>query len=103
MYVQCIYYVDISFSNIQKFIEECIITSKLDNPNVLSLTGVSINPEDATLHMIMSFMDHGDVKSFLKSKRGNLIEFDHFPKVRTYSYKHVRIKFTFYYKFRSNT
>ena len=79
--------IDISFSNVQKFIEECIITSKLDNPNVLSLTGVSINPEHATLHMIMSFMDHGDVKSFLKSKRGNLIEFDHFPKVRTYSYK----------------
>ena len=76
-------YVDISSSNAQKFIEECIITSKLDNPNVLSLIGVSINPEDATLHMIMSFMDHGDVKSFLKSKRGKMIEFDHFPKVST--------------------
>ena len=77
-------YVDISSSNSQTFIEECIITSKLDNPNVLSLIGVSINPEDATLHMIMSFMDHGDVKSFLKSKRGNKLELDHFPKVYIY-------------------
>ena len=80
MYIRT--YVDISSSNSQTFIEECIITSKLDNPNVLSLIGVSINPEDATLHMIMSFMDHGDVKSFLKSKRGNKLELDHFPKVR---------------------
>ena len=48
---------------------------------MLSLIGVSINPEDATLHMIMPFMDHGDVKSFLKSKRGDKIEFNNFPKV----------------------
>ena len=65
----------------QNFIEECMLTSKLDHPNVLSLIGVSINPEDATLHMIMPFMDHGDVKSFLKSKRGDVIEYTNFPKV----------------------
>ena len=63
------------------FIEECIVISKLDHPNILSLIGVSINPVDATLHMIMPFMDNGDVKSYLKSKRGDTIEFDHFPKV----------------------
>ena len=83
MYI-CIF-TDISLSNAQNFIEECIITSKLDNPNVLSLIGVSINPEDVTLHMIMPFMDNGDVKSFLKSKRGNKLEFDLFPKVYAYS------------------
>ena len=63
--------------------EECIVTSKLDHPNVLSLIGISINPDDATLHMIMPFMDNGDVKSYLKSKRGDMIEFDHFPEVRS--------------------
>ena len=76
-------YLDISLSNVQNFIEECIITSKLNHPNVLSLIGVSINPVDATLHMVMLFMDHGDVKSFLKSKRGDEIEFDNFPEVHT--------------------
>ena len=74
-------YVDISMSTVQQFIDECIMTSKLDHPNVLCLIGVSINPNDATLHMIMPFMHNGDVKSFLKSKRGNMIEFDHYPKV----------------------
>ena len=77
-------YIDISSSNVKTFIEECILTSKLDHPNVLSLIGVSMNTEDGTLHMIMPFMHHGDVKSFLKSKRGNTIDFDHFPKVHTY-------------------
>ena len=74
-------YVDISLSNVKTFIEECIVTSKLDHPNVLSLIGVSMNTEDGTLHMIMPFMHHGDVKSFVKTKRGNMIDFDHFPKV----------------------
>ena len=82
LYIYVIYtYSDISSSNVQQFIDECIITSKLDHPNVLSLLGVSINPDDGTLYMIMPFMDHGDVKSFLKSKRGDVIEFNHFPEV----------------------
>ena len=56
----------------------------MDHPNVLGLIGVSMNPEDATLHMIMPFMHHGDVKSFLKSKRGDTIKLDHFPEVAMY-------------------
>ena len=95
MYVCCSctftlsYVLEISLTSSQNFIEECVVTSKLDHPNVLSLIGVSINPEDATLHMIMAFMDHGDVKSFLKSKRGNMIELDHFPKVCIATYIHT--------------
>ena len=87
--MRCLFYADISLSNIKTFIEECIVTSKLDHPNVLSLIGVSINPEDGTLHMVIPFMHHGDVKAFLKTKRGNTIEFDHFPKV--YTYVHILI------------
>ena len=84
-------YTDISSSNVQNFIKECIITSKLDHPNVLSLIGVSISPKDATLHMIMTFMDHGDVRSFLKTKRGNLIEFDHCLEVHTYTHPYINM------------
>ena len=76
---------DVSLSNTKTFIEECIVTSKLDHPNVLSLIGVSINSENASLLMIMPFMHHGDVRSFVKSKRGDMIEFDHFPKVATHT------------------
>ena len=87
-------YLDISLSTVQKFIEECIMTSKLDHPNVLSLIGVSINTDDARLLMIMPFMHHGDVKSFLKSKRGNKIEFDNYPKVPIAIYVCAYLKFT---------
>ena len=48
---------------------------------MLSLIGVSINSENVTLLMIMPFMHHGDVRSFVKSKRGDMIEFNNFPKV----------------------
>ena len=43
-----------------------------------------MNPEDGILYMIMPFMHHGDVKSFLRSKRGDTIKLDHFPKVLMY-------------------
>ena len=76
--------VDISLTSSRKFIEECNLTSKLDHPHVLGLIGVSMNPEDGILYMIMPFMHHGDVKSFLRSKRGNTIKLDHFPEVRAY-------------------
>ena len=76
-----LYFTDISLSNTKTFIEECIVTSKLNHPNVLSLIGVSINSENVTLLMIMPFMPHGDVRSFVKSKRGDMIEFNNFPKV----------------------
>ena len=47
-------YVDISLStNARTFIEECIITSKLDNPNVLSLIGVlHILKTEIIMHLV---------------------------------------------------
>ena len=88
-------YIDISLSTVQMFIEECIMTSKLDHPNVLSLIGISIDTDDARLLMIMPFMHHGDVKSFLKSKRGNKIEFDNYPKVPIAIYVCIFLKFMY--------
>ena len=70
------------------------MTSKLDHPNVLSLIGVSINTDDTRLLMIMPFMHHGDVRSFLKSKRGNKIKFDNYPKVPIAIYMRMYLKFT---------
>ena len=72
-------------SKAKEFIEECSVISKFDHPNVLSLIGVSIDSAKAIPLMVMPFMHHGDVKSFVKSKRGNLIECDHFPEVH-YNY-----------------
>ena len=74
-------YIDLSSSHTKEFIKECTIAQKFNHPNVLSLIGVSVVPKEAILLMVLPFMSHGDVKSFLKSKRGGKIEVNNFPEV----------------------
>ena len=50
---------------------------------MLSLIGVSIVPEDDIPLMVMPYMLHGDVKSYLKSQRGDSLDADRLPNVRT--------------------
>ena len=52
---------------------------------MLSLVGVSIIPKDDIPLMVMPYMLHGDVKSFLKSQRGDSVDADKLPNVRTMS------------------
>ena len=77
----CFIHVDVSLFNAKEFIDECIIANKFAHPNVLSIVGVSIIPEDNIPLMIMPFMDNGSVQSYVKSKRGNSVKFTSFPKV----------------------
>ena len=49
---------------------------------MLSLIGVSIVPEDDIPLMVMPYMLHGDVKSYLKSQRGDSVDADESPVVR---------------------
>jgi len=65
----------------EEFIKECIIAKQLDHPNVLGLVGVSIIKREALPLMIIPFMHNGDVKSFVKSKRGGMLEINDFPVV----------------------
>ena len=73
---------DFSSSTAEDFIQECNIAKKFDHPNVLSLIGVSIIPEEAVPLMVMPFMHHGDVRSFIKSKRANNVKVESFPLVK---------------------
>jgi len=75
------FYSDVSLSNAKEFIDECVMASKFDHPNVLSIFGVSVIAEEDTPLMVMPFMHNGDLKSFVKSKRGDTIKISHFPKV----------------------
>ena len=74
-------FVDFSSSTAEDFIKECNIAKNFDHPNVLSLIGVCINPEEAIPLMVMPYMHHGDVKSYVKSKRANTIKVEEFPQV----------------------
>ena len=39
--------------------------------------------------MVLPYMHHGDVKSFVKSKRGDKIEMDEFPEVATVTNSYI--------------
>jgi len=75
-------FTDISSSKTKEFIRECTIAQNFNHPNVMSLIGVSLVPDETILLMVLPYMYHGDVKSFLKSKREGKIEFTEFPEVK---------------------
>ena len=78
-------FVDFSSQTAENFIKECNIANKFDHPNVLSLIGVCIVPEEAVPLMVMPYMLHGDIRSFVKSKRENNITVEEFPPVSNFS------------------
>ena len=57
------------------------MAKRFNHPNILSLIGVSYIEEEGIPLMILPFMHNGDVKSFVKSKRGNALEVTEFPEV----------------------
>ena len=79
-YAWCIHVV-VDTSKTEQFIKECIIAKQFIHSNVLSLIGVSYIKGEAIPLMILPFMHNGDVTSFVKSKRGNVLEVTEFPEV----------------------
>ena len=75
-------FIDFSLQTAENFIKECNIANKFNHPNILSLIGVCIIPEEAVPLMVMPYMHHGDIRSFIKSKRENNINIEEFPAVR---------------------
>lgn len=75
----------------EEFLKECITAKEFNHPNIMSLIGVSITPEEGIPLMVLPYMLHGDVKSFVKSKRGNKIEMDKFPEVHSMQYSCTHI------------
>ena len=71
-----------SLLSVEEFITECNITKKFNHPNVLSIIGVSHTPEESVPLMVLPYMHHGDVKSFLTSRRGIRINMTEYPEVR---------------------
>ena len=79
--------IGIDVSKTEQFIKECIIAKRFNHPNILNLIGVSYKEGESL--MILPFMCNGDVKSFVKSKRGDILEVKEFPEVGSYSHCNV--------------
>ena len=53
-----------------------------DHPNILGILGVLFDTPDGMPHLILPFMEHGNLKKYLKSKRGNVLNVHKLPEVR---------------------
>ena len=60
-----------SRSDVTSIVEECLIMSKFDNPNVLCLIGVCLDLGPAPC-IIMPFMSRGNLLGYLKKERSTL-------------------------------
>ena len=58
--------------SINDLIKECIKMQDFDHPNILKLTGVCLDGGPAP-YIIMPYMVNGDLLSFLKKKRAELV------------------------------
>ena len=97
-HLQCnfitVVHVAVDASKTEQFIKECIIAKKFNHPNVLNLIGVSFLKGEAVPLMILPFMHNGDVKSFVKSKRGSILEVTEYPEVHS-SYSHCNVLYCY--------
>lgn len=58
---------------IEKFIKESAIMLNFDHPNILSLVGVCFNTADNLPAIVLPYMDNGDLRSFLRAKRAEMV------------------------------
>ncbi|XP_065911433.1 tyrosine-protein kinase receptor UFO-like [Dysidea avara] len=75
---------DVTFNKAKEFIRECITAIQFSHPNVLGIIGVSVLREEGIPLMVLPYMCHGDVKSFLKSKRKIQMEPTEYPEGLSY-------------------
>ena len=74
-----------SGKEVEDFIAESAIMLDFHHPNVLSLVGVIFDTTDHLPVIVLPFMAHGDLRSYLRSKRAltssSSTSFDTFPTV----------------------
>ena len=54
---------------------------EFSHPNVLGLLGVVFDTPDGTPYLVLPFMENGNLKSYLQSKRENDYKVDALPQV----------------------
>jgi len=74
-----------SVDGMKDLVAETAIMKGFHHPNVLPLLGVCVDydDDDDVLKIVMPFMAHGDLKTFLKEKRVSPNNTHDYPKVHT--------------------
>ena len=58
-----------SYTELKGFLLESALMCSFDHPHVLGLVGICIDNHQRSPYLILPFMENGDLKSFLKTKR----------------------------------
>ena len=59
-----------SYSELKGFLEESTLMCEFNHPHVLGLIGISLDSNHSP-YLLLPFMENGDLREFLKNKRGN--------------------------------
>ena len=84
MSLQYFCYVASSLDGMKDLVAETAIMKGFHHPNVLPLLGVCIDyDDDDVLKIVLPFMAHGDLRTFLKESRVSPNNTHEYPKVNT--------------------
>lgn len=72
-----------SDAELEQFFSESMIMKDFNHPHVLGLVGVVFDSPDGLPRLVLPFMENGNLKDFLKSKRIEVTTVDTLPKVWT--------------------
>ncbi len=61
-----------SYSELKGFLEESMLMCNFDHPHVLGLIGISLDSNHSP-YLLLPFMENGDLREFLKNKRGTSV------------------------------
>ena len=65
----------------ESFIAESVVMKNFSHPNVLGLLGVVLDTPDGTPYLVLPFMENGNLKNYLKSKREKVCDANTLPQV----------------------
>ena len=80
--VSCLTTDTLDLDEAETFLHECVLMKKIEHPNVLGLLGVCLNTQDGLPYIVLPFMENGDLKTFLHSKRTTSGSVLKYPEVR---------------------
>ena len=72
-----------STSDLEDFFSESIIMKSFQHPNVLGLVGVVFDTPDDIPYLVLPFMENGNLKEYLQSKRKAATATDTLPEVKS--------------------
>ena len=67
--------------DLESFLSESVVMKDFSHPNVLGLLGVVFDTPDGTPYLVLPFMENGNLKHYLKSKREKVHDVNTLPQV----------------------